>query len=41
MGDLRQLQSTCAALDEATKPMAELLMEKATDAWLRKKGVIS
>jgi len=41
MGDLRQLQSACAALDEATKPMAELLMEKATDAWLRKKGVIS
>jgi len=41
MGDLRQLQSACAALDEATKTMAELLMEKATDAWLRKRGVIS
>ena len=31
----------CLALDETTKPMADLLMEKATDAWLRKKGILS
>ena len=39
-GDLPRLQAACAALDEATKPMAELLMNKAMDAWLRKRGVI-
>jgi len=39
-GDARQLQAACAALDEVTKPMADLLMEKATDAWLAKRGVI-
>jgi len=40
IGDARQLQAACAALDEVTKPMADLLMEKATDAWLAKRGVI-
>ena len=40
-GDLRQMTSACATLDEVTKPMAELLMEKATDAWLRKRGILS
>jgi len=40
MGDVRQLQAACTVLDEATKPMAEMLMEKATDAWLRKRGVL-
>ena len=39
-GDTRQLQVACAALDEATKAMAEVLMDKAMDAWLRKRGVI-
>jgi molecular chaperone DnaK len=40
LGDTRQLQAACVALDEATKPLAELLMEKAMDALLRKRGVI-
>jgi molecular chaperone DnaK (HSP70) len=39
-GEVRKLQATCEKLDEVTKPLADLLMEKATDAWLRKKGVI-
>ena len=41
IGDPKQLQSACAELDEATKPLADLLMEKATDALLRKRGLIS
>ena len=40
-GDLKQLQSACAALDEATKPLADLLMDKAMEAMLRRRGVIS
>jgi molecular chaperone DnaK len=40
-GDVRQLQSACAALDEATKPLADLLMDKAMEAMLRKRGAIS
>jgi molecular chaperone DnaK len=40
LGDTKQLQAACAALDEATKPLADLLMEKATDALLRKRGVL-
>jgi molecular chaperone DnaK len=39
-GDLKKLQAACAGLDEATKPLADLLMEKATDALLRKRGLI-
>ena len=39
-GDARQLQAACAALDEATKPLAEMLMDKAMDALLRKRGII-
>ena len=41
IGDPQQLQSACVELDEATKPLADLLMEKATDALLRKRGLIS
>jgi len=41
LGDLKRLQTTCAALDEATKPLADLLMDKAMEAMLRKRGVIS
>ena len=37
---LRELQSACAALDEVTKPMAELLMDRAMEALLKKKGVL-
>jgi len=39
-GDTAQLQADCAALDEATKPLADMLMDRAMDALLRKKGVI-
>lgn len=33
-------EPTAAALDEATKPLADLLMDKAMDAMLRQRGVI-
>jgi molecular chaperone DnaK len=39
-GDASKLHSACAALDEATKPLADLLMDKAMEAMLRKKGLI-
>jgi molecular chaperone DnaK len=39
-GDLKQLQVAVAALDEITKPLAELLMDKAVEALLRKRGLI-
>ncbi|MDD5139605.1 MAG: Hsp70 family protein [Verrucomicrobiales bacterium] len=39
-GDLKQLQTMVAALDEITKPLAELLMDKAMEAMLRKRGLI-
>ena len=39
-GDLKQLQAAIAALDEITRPLAELLMDKAMEAMLRKRGVI-
>jgi len=39
-GDLKQLQSACASLDEATKPLAELLMDRAMEAMLRRRGVV-
>jgi molecular chaperone DnaK len=41
IGDTKQLQSACAALDETTKPLADILMDKAMEAMLRKRGVIS
>jgi molecular chaperone DnaK len=40
-GDPARLKAALAALDEATKPLAELLMDKAMDAMLRKKGLIN
>ena len=40
-GDVTQLQSACAGLDEVTKPLAELLMDKAMEAMLRKRGAIT
>ncbi len=39
-GDLKKLQTSVAALDEATKPLAEFLMDKAMEAMLRKRGLI-
>lgn len=40
IGDTKQLQAACAALDEATKSLADILMDKAMEAMLRKRGVI-
>jgi molecular chaperone DnaK len=39
-GDPIRLKAANAALDEATRPLADLLMEKAMDAMLRQKGLI-
>jgi molecular chaperone DnaK len=39
-GDLKQLQTAIATLNEVTKPLADLLMDKAMEAMLRKRGVI-
>lgn len=38
--ELKRLQSTVAALDEATKPLADFLMDKAMEAMLKKRGII-
>ena len=40
-GDPKILQAACAALDVATQPLADLLMDKAMEALLRKRGAIS
>jgi molecular chaperone DnaK len=37
LGDLKRLQFACAALDEVTRRLADLLMDKATEAWLRRR----
>jgi molecular chaperone DnaK len=39
-GDTNHLKAALSALDEASKPLAELLMDKAMDALLRKRGII-
>ena len=39
-GDPKQLQAACAALDEATKPLADLLMDRAMEALLRQRGLV-
>ena len=39
-GNAKQLQADCAALDETTKPLADLLMDKVTEALLRKRGLV-
>jgi molecular chaperone DnaK len=39
-GDPARLKAANAALDEATKPLAEILMDKAMEALLRKRGMI-
>ncbi len=39
-GDLQKLQSAVVALDEATKPLADFLMDKAMEAVLKKRGLI-
>ena len=40
VGDLLKLQGAGAALDEATRPLAELMMDKAVEGMLRKRGMI-
>jgi hypothetical protein len=37
---LKRLQNAIAALDEITKPLAELLMDRAMEALLRKRGLL-
>ena len=39
-GDLRRLQASVSALDEATKPLADFLMDKAMETMLRRRGLI-
>jgi molecular chaperone DnaK len=40
IGDPNKLKAAVASLDEATKPLADLLMDKAMEAMLRKRGII-
>jgi molecular chaperone DnaK len=40
VGDTRRLQEANTALDEATRPLAELMMDKAMAALLHKRGLI-
>ncbi len=40
-GDTKKLQAANAALDEATVPLAELMMDRAIAAMLQKRGLIS
>lgn len=39
-GDVKQLQAASARLDEVTKPLAEVLMDKAMTALLERRGLI-
>ena len=39
-GDPAKLKTATATLDEVTKPLADVLMDKAMDAMLRKRGLI-
>ena len=39
-GDVQALQAALAALDETTRPLAELLMDRAMETMLRKRGLI-
>jgi len=39
-GNVKQLKEAHAALDEATKPLADILMDRAMEAMLRKQGLI-
>jgi molecular chaperone DnaK len=39
-GDAQKLKNASSALDAATQPLAELMMDRAMEGWLRKKGMI-
>jgi len=41
IGDLKALQSACANLDEVTRSLAEVLMDKAVETMLRKRGIVA
>jgi molecular chaperone DnaK len=41
IGDTKKLQAAIAALDEVTRPLADLLMDRAMEALLRKRGLVS
>ena len=40
VGEVKDLQAACGKLDEVTKPLAEVLMDRAMEALLRKRGLI-
>jgi molecular chaperone DnaK len=40
IGDAQKLKTANSALDEATKPLADLMMDKAIESVLKKKGLI-
>ncbi len=40
IGDVQRLQATIASLDETTRPLAELMMDKAMERMLKKRGLI-
>ena len=40
IGDPAKLKTATSTLDEVTKPLADVLMDKAMDAMLRKRGLI-
>jgi molecular chaperone DnaK len=39
-GDLAQLQASVASLDEVTRPLAEMLMDRAMETMLKQRGLI-
>jgi molecular chaperone DnaK (HSP70) len=39
-GDAQKLKGATVALDAVTQPLAELMMDRAMEGWLRKKGMI-
>jgi hypothetical protein len=39
-GDPAALKTALAALDEATQPLADLLMDKTLDNMLRQRGIV-
>jgi molecular chaperone DnaK len=41
IGDTKALQAAIAALDEVTRPLADLLMDRAMEALLRKRGLVT
>jgi molecular chaperone DnaK len=40
MGDVNALKAACQALDAASQPLAELMMDRAMEGMLRKRGIL-